>query len=97
MLNGVLVVDLTSGPGGRDPESGLRLLDAQEQILPLADLAVLIAADPQSMQPEVYPLDHAAAAKKPVYSNCAIPGSGNSPFAEPQAAVAADCQGKNSG
>jgi CRISPR-associated protein Cas1 len=31
----------------RDPESGLRARDAQEQTIPLADIAVLIAAHPQ--------------------------------------------------
>ena len=32
---------------GRDPESGLRARDSQEQTIPLADIAVLIAAHPQ--------------------------------------------------
>jgi CRISP-associated protein Cas1 len=32
---------------GRDPESGLRARGAQEQTIPLADIAVLIAAHPQ--------------------------------------------------
>lgn len=45
--NGLLVVDLSSGHDGRDPESGLRARDAQEQTIPLADIAVLIAAHPQ--------------------------------------------------
>ncbi len=45
--NGLLVIDLSSGHGGRDPESGLRSRDAQEQTIPLADIAVLIAAHPQ--------------------------------------------------
>ena len=34
-------------PDGRDPESGLRTRGAQEQTIPLADIAVLIAAHPQ--------------------------------------------------
>jgi CRISP-associated protein Cas1 len=45
--NGLLVIDLSAGHGGRDPESGLRTRDAQGQTIPLADIAVLIAAHPQ--------------------------------------------------
>lgn len=45
--NGLLVIDLSSGHSGRDPESGLRARDAQAQSIPLADIAVLIAAHPQ--------------------------------------------------
>jgi len=47
--NGLLVVNLSSvaAQDGRDPESGLRAHNAQEQTLPLADIAVLIAAHPQ--------------------------------------------------
>ena len=45
--NGLLVIDSASGQTGRDPESGLRARPAQEQTIPLADIAVLIAAHPQ--------------------------------------------------
>ncbi|MGH7973289.1 MAG: hypothetical protein ACREIC_31610, partial [Limisphaerales bacterium] len=38
---------LPYGTDGRDPESGLRARDAPEQTVPLADIAVLIAAHPQ--------------------------------------------------
>jgi CRISP-associated protein Cas1 len=37
----------TEAEEGRDPESGLRARDSQEQTIPLADIAVLIAAHPQ--------------------------------------------------
>jgi CRISP-associated protein Cas1 len=37
----------TEAEEGRDPESGLRARDSQEQTVPLADIAVLIAAHPQ--------------------------------------------------
>ena len=36
-----------TAPDGRDPESGLRARSAQEQTIPLAEIAVLIAAHPQ--------------------------------------------------
>jgi len=45
--NGLLVINLSTGHGDRDPESGLRARGAQEQTIPLADIAVLIAAHPQ--------------------------------------------------
>lgn len=58
--NGLLVIDVgersplpQEGEGlpyeknGRDPESGLRARSAPEQTIPLADIAVLIAAHPQ--------------------------------------------------
>ncbi|HET9178062.1 MAG TPA: type II CRISPR-associated endonuclease Cas1 [Terriglobia bacterium] len=58
--NGLLVIDvgersalpregeaLPYETDGRDPESGLRARVAQEQTIPLADIAVLIAAHPQ--------------------------------------------------
>ncbi|HEX5430923.1 MAG TPA: type II CRISPR-associated endonuclease Cas1 [Bryobacteraceae bacterium] len=51
--NGLLVIDvgersaLPYGADGRDPESGLRARVAQEQTIPLAEIAVLIAAHPQ--------------------------------------------------
>jgi CRISPR-associated protein Cas1 len=45
--NGLLVIDLSSQRSGSDPESGLRNRDSSEQTIPLADIAVLIAAHPQ--------------------------------------------------
>src|SRR5579875_749035 len=49
--NGRLVIDFvpspTASPDNRDPQSGLRARAAQEQTVPLADIAVVIAAHPQ--------------------------------------------------
>jgi CRISPR-associated protein Cas1 len=49
--NGLLVIDFapspTASPDNRDPQSGLRTRAAEEQTVPLADIAVVIAAHPQ--------------------------------------------------
>lgn len=49
--NGLLVIDFNpsaaAAPEGRDPQSGLRARAVQEQTVPLADIAVVIAAHPQ--------------------------------------------------
>jgi CRISPR-associated protein Cas1 len=51
--NGMLVIDffpvetVSPAPDGRDPQSGLRATGSAAQTVPLADIAVLIAAHPQ--------------------------------------------------